>query len=107
CRASAAKASPCTRVPGTAKNASPGAIARLSALTPVTASAGTPASPSSSASANDTGAGLTQFHRDDVPVQHRAEIGADAQHRRHALHDAPGRLARVPARRMARLRVLV
>src|SRR5665213_4199356 len=86
-RASAAWASPCVCKPGSAKNASPAATSRLSALTPETVRGGAsltdPASKSDRAKGNGFSSKASmKLGRDKVLVQHWIEIGADAKHRR-------------------------
>src|SRR5262249_19831771 len=108
----AAKLSPCTRVPGSAKNASPALMARLSALTPPTSSAGTSRAPApfnSSLSAKGKsslppGRVSADCSWDNFIIQLFAEVGADSQHRRNVLNNTSGDFAGVPAGGSAGLR---
>src|SRR5690606_39095347 len=95
---------------GSAKKASPGAMARLSALMPSTCRSG-PLPSSKSDSANGTPkfpseSTSEKFGGDKFCIYHFVEIGADAKHWRHALHDPTSHLAGVPAGCGAALRVL-
>src|SRR5687768_16134718 len=112
--ACAANASPWVRRPGIAKKASPGWMARLSALMPSTRSRGglAPAPFSSSVSANDTAGSslmtaLADFRGDKLLIQHLVEVWADSKHRRYALHNAARCFTRIPAGGAAGLLVFV
>ncbi len=100
--------------PGRAKNASPGPMARLSALTPLTSNGQVAActSPFSRSVQRKFGKPAVppvlqrSSCRDQVCRRRLAEIWHDTKHRGDALHDAAGHLACVPAGCIARLGVL-